>query len=82
MFINGTGENRKCIANQTIQACENDGFFYITNHGIEEELFVQRRNSALSFLTSTVNPHNSLIYKETQKYLGTTNAQILKDYVN
>ena len=38
------------------------------------------------FLTSTVNPHKSLIYKraqkETQKYLGTTNTQILKDYVN
>ena len=34
------------------------------------------------FLTSTVNPHKSLIYKEKQKYLGTTNAQILKDYIN
>ena len=33
-------------------------------------------------LTSTVHTHNSLIYKETQKYLGTTNAQIFKDYVN
>ncbi len=33
-------------------------------------------------LTSTVNPHKSLIYKETQKYPGTTNAQILKNYVN
>ena len=33
-------------------------------------------------LTSTVHTHNPLIYKGTQKYLGTTNAQIFKDYVN
>ncbi len=33
-------------------------------------------------LTSTVHIHKLLIYKETQKYLGTTNARILKDYVN
>ena len=33
-------------------------------------------------LASTVHIHKLLIYKETQKYLGTTNAQILKDYVN
>ncbi len=33
-------------------------------------------------LASTVHIHKLLIYKETQKYLGTINAQILKDYVN
>ncbi len=34
------------------------------------------------FLTSTVHSYNSLIYKETKKYLGTTNAQIFKNYIN
>ncbi len=41
-----------------------------------------RKTAAELVLTSTVHTHNSLIYKETQKYLGTTNAQILKNYVN
>ena len=36
----------------------------------------------IRLLTSTVHAHNQLIYKETQKYLGTINAQIFKGYIN
>ena len=32
-------------------------------------------------LASTVHIHKLLIYKETQKYLGTTNAQIRYDSI-
>ncbi len=58
---------------------------------LREEMTLQESHKAIGasqelmaeqLLTSTVHPHKPLIYKETQKYPGTTNAQILKDYIN
>ena len=58
---------------------------------LREEMTLQESRKAIGasqelmaeqLLTSTVHPHKPLIYKETQKYPDSTNAEIFKKYIN
>lgn len=48
-FKEGAPDEQLTIAKQTVSACENDGFFYVTKHGIDESLFQKAKESALTF---------------------------------
>ncbi|MFT5112349.1 MAG: isopenicillin N synthase-like dioxygenase [Parasphingorhabdus sp.] len=48
-FRFGNQTERKLIGDLARRTCETAGFFYVTNHGIDESIFLQARKNALEF---------------------------------
>ncbi|MEM7292885.1 MAG: 2OG-Fe(II) oxygenase family protein [Pseudomonadota bacterium] len=48
-FKHGDSATRQKVADLAVHACETSGFFYITGHGIPDDLFSQAKASALDF---------------------------------
>ena len=48
-FVEGGAATKQQISQATVDACESAGFFYVSGHGIEEQVFENAKRAALEF---------------------------------
>ena len=51
-FIEGDSESQRRAGKEVVDACQDEGFFYVYGHGIDQQLFLNAREQALEFFHS------------------------------
>ena len=49
VFKEGSAATKRQISQAAVDACESAGFFYVSGHGIEEQVFENAKRAALEF---------------------------------